>query len=346
VNILSFIHDHTSSAGRYQAYGTANNLCATSTIKDKAKLETLNEEALQWFARTISTYLSTAESSSDGDSNGNGTSSNGNAHVNVNDDSSVIIVHGAGSFGHHSAKEYGLRGRDCPPPNNITPFTKMEQRKLITGLAKTRHSVKKLNSAVVSHLIDEGINAVGISPCMNIPGLMAHGGNEQGGVTILAQAIQEALMAGLVPVIHGDAGLYGNNFETGMMAAGILGGDTLVEIIATHELLRDYITRTVFLTDVEGVYTKDPKSDSDATLIRLVEIDPTTGKVMTDLSASGSSHEHDVTGGLATKLGAAANVAKTGIEVIIAKCCSLSAEQAINGKTMDEGTVIKRVERK
>ena len=139
------------------------------------------------------------------------------------------------------------------------------------------------------------MNAVGISPCLNIPGLMAHGGNENGSVTTLVQSIQEALMAGLVPVIHGDAGLYG---ISECMSAGILGGDTLVQIIATHEIFNESNIRAVFLTDVNGVFTKDPKLCNDAELIRTIDVDPGSGKVITELSASGSLHDHDVTGGL------------------------------------------------
>jgi isopentenyl phosphate kinase len=157
----------------------------------------------------------------------------------------------------------------------------------------------------VSHLIENGVNAVGISPCLNVPGLMAHGGDEYNGATLLVESICETLSAGLVPVIHGDAGLYGKfcNPRTSMyhhqsMSAGILGGDTLVEIIATHPSINKRISKTVFLTDVEGVFTKDPKTFPDATLVRNIWIDPLSGKVMNEVSASGSSHEHDVTGGL------------------------------------------------
>jgi isopentenyl phosphate kinase len=181
------------------------------------------------------------------------------------------------------------------------------------------YSVKKLNNSIVSYLIEEGVNAVGISPCMNIPGLMTHGGNEYNGVTLLVYAIRETLSAGLVPVIHGDAGLYGtyhnrNNdgdgssidndnimFQHQSMSGGILGGDTLVEIIATHPLMNECISKTIFLTDVPGVYTKDPNIyHDDAMLVRNIDIDPITGKVMNEdiVSASGSLHEHDVTGGL------------------------------------------------
>ena len=165
-------------------------------------------------------------------------------------------------------------------------------------------SVKKLNSAVVSHLLEKGVNAVGISPCLNVPGLMAHGGDEYNGATLLVRSICETLSAGLVPVIHGDAGLYGKFDDSSIMnrhlsmSAGILGGDTLVEIIARNPLINERILKTVFLTDVEGVFTKDPKVFPDATLVRNIFIDPLNGKIINAISASGSSHEHDVTGGL------------------------------------------------
>lgn len=249
--------------------------------------------------------------------------------------------------------------------------------------------MKKLNSAVVSQLIENGVNAVGISPCLNIPRLMVHGGDEYNGVTLLIQSIRDTLAAGLVPVIHGDAGLYGtysgdgtrrdDTFES--MSAGILGGDTLVEIIATHPMMKNAISKIVFLTDVDGVYTKDPKAFSDATLVRNIFIDAVSGTVMNEVSASGSLHEHDVTGGLEVrkrlvfcqwsicwmeqlplilsignvdihcfqiikaKLGAAATVAKTGVDVIVAKCGSAAAticmSEVVVGANTHDNTLIR-----
>jgi isopentenyl phosphate kinase len=158
--------------------------------------------------------------------------------------------------------------------------------------------VKTLNNHVVKYLIDSGISAVGISPCINIPGLHAHGGDEYGGITTLMTSIKEALIAGLIPVVHGDAGLYGCLNELDKLSAGILGGDTLVEVISSHDLLD--ISSCIFLTDVDGVYSKDPKVyPTDAKLIRRIDIDASNGKVMTaNINASGSLHAHDVTGGL------------------------------------------------
>ena len=184
--------------------------------------------------------------------------------------------------------------------------------------------------------LDAGINCVGISPCINIPQLQAHGGNEQGGVDILVSSIQAALDANLIPIIHGDAGLYGKN------DAGILGGDTLVEIISTHKSWEKKISKTIFLTDVNGVYSEDPKRCLNATLVNNIEVDSSSGIIVSkNYNASASTHKHDVTGGLATKLKSAVKVVKVGIDVIICQCCSEDAEKALKGINMEGGTNIK-----
>lgn len=328
-----------------------------SSITVKKDLETLDEAALQWFSRTVAqsvhtSYLSDPAPPPSHNSDSSADSSN---ETNNGKKYCMVIVHGAGSFGHHLAKEYGLRGQNQPPAQDLGTSEIADRTKMMTGLVRTRHSVKKLSSAVVSHLMDEGVNAIGLSPCMNIPGLLAHGGDEYGGVTTLVRAIQQALMAGIVPVIHGDAGLYGlldkemnstsSEFGYRRMSAGILGGDTLVEIIASHPELRPNIEKVIFLTDVEGVYTQDPKINSDAVLVKEIRVDPETGSFSSlDICASKSTHDHDVTGGLETKLSAAVKVARLGIDVSICKCCSISAEHVIKGNEENMsagGTTIK-----
>ena len=77
------------------------------------------------------------------------------------------------------------------------------------------------------------------------------------------------------------------------------------------------ISRVVFITDVAGVFTSDPRSDEDAELIRCIRIDGDTGEMSIvdrddddeddytrgrsradGMNVTGSSHAHDVTGGL------------------------------------------------
>jgi hypothetical protein len=92
-------------------------------VLEKAKLETLNIEALKWFSKTVKLSI-----------NDDFLSDNDNDNNDSDNKPAMIIVHGAGSFGHHTAKKYGLRGETSPPPNNGMKLKK----DMITGIAKTR----------------------------------------------------------------------------------------------------------------------------------------------------------------------------------------------------------------
>jgi isopentenyl phosphate kinase len=161
------------------------------------------------------------------------------------------------------------------------------RRKKMHGLAQTRQSVQTLNRLLVGSLIQTGVNAVAISPCFGIPKMQAHGGD--GTVKAhLETVLRDALTSGLVPVLHGDACLYGER------NAGILSGDVLMEALG----LFPWVSHVVFLTDVDGVFSTDPRRDPGAKLLPEIEIDRRTLKVITPiLNVSGSTHEHDVTGG-------------------------------------------------
>lgn len=200
-----------------------------------------------------------------------------------------------GSFGHHTAKEYGLRGQFEPPSlNSVNSSHLMGNRHhAMKGLAETRLSVQKLNRMVVSNLVEHGINAVAVSPCFSVPNLQAHGGSNNKETTFqvhlgLNAVVKDSLQAGLVPVLHGDACLYGRQ------NAGILSGDILTEIIGKDR----WVKHVIFLTDVDGVFTRDPRTDVNAELLRNIEVDPDSLDISQVLDASGSSHDHDVTGGL------------------------------------------------
>mmetsp|Transcript_9371 Transcript_9371/g.14019 ORF Transcript_9371/g.14019 Transcript_9371/m.14019 type:complete len:102 (+) Transcript_9371:224-529(+) len=83
-----------------------------SSITDKASFETLDESSLKWFANCIfrsidPKYVSPEkDDEDDGDDSGRATKSKNRIFV---------IIHGAGSFGHHSAKKYGLSEKKTTP---------------------------------------------------------------------------------------------------------------------------------------------------------------------------------------------------------------------------------------
>ena len=339
-----------------------------SSITNKATEETLNQDAIDWFAKLISASVHTSFLFSDKEEQ---------QQEKEDDDGKrkpkFVVVHGAGSFGHHSAKRYGLQcGKAALLKNNggspLSPTagdetcsssSSVQKRKRfqMEALSKTRHSVQKLNAAMVGTLLDHGVNACNISPGVSLPGMRAYGSStnnktNQGSVAamdLLCESINQALDAGLLPVVHGDACLLDDNH------AGILGGDTLVEGLVSSEKMKDNVHKVIFISDIAGVFTSDPKMNKDARLIRSLKVDVTTGEVTIDnndddnnvaneMDVSGSSHAHDVTGGLKAKLCSAVTAVQCGKEVVIAKCCSTSAEKYIQGdsSSAEEGTLISK----
>lgn len=93
----------------------------------------------------------------------------------------LVIVHGAGSYGHVYAKQYGLdRG-----------FHE-------EGFLKTHDSVRELNEMIVKTLRKEGIPAVPLNP-------LSFSLCDDGRLTYLYTGqISEMLKHDLVPVLHGD----------------------------------------------------------------------------------------------------------------------------------------------
>ena len=155
---------------------------------------------------------------------------------------------------------------------------------------ETRLSVQTLNRHVVSTFLDHGLNAVGISPCFGIPGLEAHANQQTDPLLALETVLKRTVDAGLIPVLH----LHGDECHRGD-GAGILSGDILMEVLGTASWIKDVI----FITDLDGVFSEDPRENPEAQLLRHILVDPRTGSITTELTASSSSHDHDVTGGLA-----------------------------------------------
>ena len=259
-----------------------------SSITNKETKESLNEESLEWFSQTLSAAIGLRFQAP-----------HSNQCERPNESRAFILIHGAGSFGHFSAKAYGLQGQAREPDSaNGFELDDEERRWKMKGLSETRLSVQKLNHLVVSSLVSHGINAVGLSPCFGVPQLHAHGGNLLGATDALEATVRDTIYAGLVAVLHGDACLYGNG-------AGILSGDTLMKILGKSNL----VSEVIFITDVDGVFTEDPRENPSAKLLRYISVDRMTGEITTDLTASGSSHDHDVTGGLKVR-----GEAKYGVE--------------------------------
>jgi len=222
----------------------------------------------------------------------------------------TVLVHGAGSFGHFHAREHGVsRG---------TAHSAFSWR----GFALTRSSVTRLNGIVLTALLEQGIAACGLPP---FPRWVLCGGALTDTDAPLGE-VRSLLSRGVVPVLHGDA-----VFDEARGAA-ILSGDTLVEELCAA--LRP--TRAVFLTDVAGIFDRPPGEDG-AALLRRIVVGP-SGEVV-DLPQMRTA-AHDVTGGVAAKLSAAARVAAGGVPVVIVEVGTVHAEAALRGEWPERCTVV------
>ena len=79
----------------------------------------------------------------------------------------------------------------------------------------------------------------------------------------------------------------------------------------------------VLLTDTEGLYTADPRTDANATVISVVQADDP----LLSVSASGAGSDRG-SGGMASKLAAAQIASWSGVTAVIASATNASAVQS------------------
>ena len=246
----------------------------------------------------------------------------------------LVIVHGAGSFGHFQAAQYGVNGGSLHPE-------KEDREATLKGFALTRASVTKLNHHLVSELLKAEIPAVGISPfpvwLNDIDGTMEKTREE----------LRRILKMGMLPVIHGDAMFLPSG------ESYILSGDTIVKKISL-ECRPKFV---LFLSDVDGIFDRPPELPG-ARLIHNVSVDTVRGTYSIngnqysterdplpwegkgsgwEASKGGetsnriefTSASHDTTGGMEAKVKEAVKIANYGIDVLITKAGSDAALSAL-----------------
>lgn len=188
----------------------------------------------------------------------------------------VVLVHGAGSFGHLLAHEHQLqRG-----------YLKDSQR---IGVAKVQQDVRDLNREVMLSLDRAGIPATSIPPgaCALMEGGLLR--------KMDLGLFRRYLDLGIMPVTFGDVVL------DDQKKFGICSGDQLMYLLAKefHPKL------IVFCADVDGIFTADPNLDRGASLIE--KVDRSTLE-----SIPRTSRVTDVTGSIYGKLESMLSLAELG----------------------------------
>lgn len=195
----------------------------------------------------------------------------------------LIIVHGAGSFGHPSAKKYEIG-------SPVTDREDFARKKL--GFCITQSWVKKLNTLVCDNLREKGVLAVSIQPSSFIIT------KNKRIYSCNLDLINKYLELGFVPVIYGDVV---PDLDESIKIC-VLSGDQIINYLG--ENLKP--TRVILGSDVDGIYTKNPKKYDDAELMNTVTS-------CDDLVAEGSLNV-DVTGGMNGKLTELIQLARLGVE--------------------------------
>ncbi|ORX51598.1 carbamate kinase-like protein [Hesseltinella vesiculosa] len=228
-------------------------------------------------------------------------------HRLVPENKQMILVHGAGSFGHPPAKKFNVK----QGWSHIQD--KHDQDLVKQGMSLTRERMLALHHGIMEHCRLQGLPVLSVSPYdiveTNSGALTPEAGlHLQNRVTRLCQQ-------GFVPVLFGDAVL------DHTLGCTILSGDVLLHALATH---LPSVQRCVFLTDVPGLYTSDPKTNPQASLIRHWRCAEQKAP-LTNLSNTLSVD--DVTGAMQGKIKWAKNIvldAPQPVQVVI--CSALSLE--------------------
>lgn len=153
----------------------------------------------------------------------------------------LIVVHGAGPFGHTNVTEFDI---------NNGVYSKRQQK----GYTKTVADCRHLNSVVVSELKSAGVNAFGLDPNKVVV---------QSGKKIVEFDLSEIKSALGKKV----AVLYGQMVPDKKLNASVVSGDAIIAHLA-----KKFDVKKVFLgTDVAGIYTGDPKIDENAERIPLID---------------------------------------------------------------------------
>ncbi len=153
-------------------------------------------------------------------------------------DQQVILVHGAGSYGHIMASQYGLQDG-------------VKDSSQIPGFCKVMADVRELNLKVIRSMNEQGLPASSIPPssCAEL---------DNGELASLdTDKFRRYLDIGITPTTFGDVVLDRSR------GFGISSGDQLIEFLA-----REFNPeKVVFCSDVDGIFTSDPSRDPDAELI-------------------------------------------------------------------------------
>ena len=198
-----------------------------------------------------------------------------------NSSKELIIVHGAGSFGHPPAKKHKIGEK----------FYKSQYPEKRLGFCEIQNEVKKLNMFICEEFIKMGLPTIAVpaSGFISATNKRITDGN--------LDLFKRYLNKGFIPVIYGDVVLDDD------LEFCVISGDQIIQYLAVNLNPEQVILGT----DVDGVYNKNPKTHDDA-----IFFDKFTS--LKDLDTLEGTTNVDVTGGMVGKIKERLYLADLGIE--------------------------------
>lgn len=200
----------------------------------------------------------------------------------------LVLIHGAGSFGHPPAKKYMVKAGWTQHSGDSD--AEQARGNVKFGMALTRQRVLQLHLHIIQRLHKrDQMPVLSVSTYDTVD-------TDNGAVTDQCSArlvarVQQVLDAGLVPLLFGDA-VFDHT-----LGSTILSGDALMYHLAQRLPL---VQRCVFVTDVPGIFTQDPKRFADATLIPKISCSGAGSSGVMESEDSQASVD-DVTGAMRSK---------------------------------------------
>ena len=187
----------------------------------------------------------------------------------IRKDCRVILVHGAGSYGHIPVRKYGLQQG-------------WRSHKQLRGLSLTKFKLLEWENLLDEILLEHGVP---VMPFLASDFFVTEKGRV---VSAWLRPLVSWVRLGCVPITGGDIVPDNRN------GFSILSGDQIAAFIA----IRLKATRLIYAVDVDGVFNANPTLDSNAKLLETL----TTSSAARLVSRAISGTTPDVTGGMAGKI--------------------------------------------
>jgi isopentenyl phosphate kinase len=212
----------------------------------------------------------------------------------------LILIHGAGSFGHYLAKKTDIQNG-------------MKDQGQAVAFADVQKWQNYWNSMVVTELIKRGLPAIPVQPS-------AFAITENRKLKHMPlETVEELLKFDMIPVLYGVPAV---DSEQGCC---ILSGDQILSWIA--EKLKP--TKIIHGIDVDGIFSDDPKKNPNAELMSEIEMDQWE-EIKDHLSGSSSV---DVTGGMFGKVEELMQLKDTGLTCEMVNATKEGfVQRALNGE--------------